>query len=138
MVNYKFINLILFSACLLIIISFFLPWAKVIFISCSAYDFSICTFSGENIHIIQRAMFLFIILPLISIFGIIFETITYRNKHINIWMLHFINSIILIIMVGYYLNVSTGEIGVFVCSFATILLAATSLIKRRQNTKSGR
>ena len=78
----------LISICTVIIISSFLPWAKIMIVDFSGLEFGLGAFNQGKIDLFQIQMLLVPLLPLMLIFFVMLEKV--RKKKVT-WIIYFIS-----------------------------------------------
>ena len=114
---------ILVASCLLIIMSFFMTWANIVVVHVSAFDLAMGAFSGGSPRMIQRFMFILLVMPIIAIIQVGYE---YFKKRCY-WFIYLINALIILVCTIYYSSVSTADIGFIITIVCAVILCLVSI-----------
>jgi hypothetical protein len=119
----SYLKVILVVSCLIMIMSFFMSWATIIVAHVSAYDLAMGAFSGGSPNIVQRFMFILLVMPIIVLIQVIFEYFI----GLCYWYVHLINGLIILFSAIYYSTVSTADIGFIMTIIGAIILCLVSI-----------
>ena len=119
--------------CIIILVSSFLPWAEILFVNFSAFEFGFGTLGGGKIDLFQIQMFLVFAIPLCLTSLTILEITLKRTFS---WLIYFIMSVVLI-YISLFNSVieldSSSEIGQVSAIIGSCLLCLVSVTIKRKN-----
>jgi len=114
------VRICILAASLIVGISFFFPWLKVVLVPFSAYDLASGAFSGGKPSLSQKGFFVILILPTMALLQLFIETVRRVSPH---GLSYFIYGVMILVATFYYLRVSTWEIGGVLAIIGGLVLA---------------